>query len=170
MIAQNQDIISFKLLTGKAIERNQRLQIKKQLNESLDRSGQQPYLTPLYYCFPSIELAKEFMLFGADPNQLSFLHCFFTLRPNFDYLKFVVNSSADGGLNLDIDECDVNDLTALGLVYNEQNYSQMQFLIDNGAQTDRPMFENGRTLIMDAALKGNKRMFEYLLKNGASKD
>ena len=46
----------------------------------------------------------------------------------------------------------------------------MQFLIDNGAQIDRPMFENGRTLIMDAALKGNKQMLEYLLKNGASKD
>ena len=43
-------------------------------------------------------------------------------------------------------------------------------MIENGAQIDRPMFENGRTLIMDAALTGNKRMFEFLLKHGANKD
>ena len=46
----------------------------------------------------------------------------------------------------------------------------MQFLIENRAQIDRPMFENGRTMIMDAALTGNRQMLEFLLKNGASKD
>ena len=46
----------------------------------------------------------------------------------------------------------------------------MQFLIENGAQIDRPMFENGRTMLMDAALRGNQRMLEFLLKHGASKD
>ena len=63
------------------------------------------------------------MVFGADPSLLSFLHCFFTLRPNFEYLKFAVASTSEGGLNLDIDECDVNDMTALGLVFKESNYA-----------------------------------------------
>lgn len=41
---------------------------------------------------------------GADPAQLSFLHCFFTLRPNFDYLAFVIKE-----MKLDVEESDVND-------------------------------------------------------------
>lgn len=32
------------------------------------------------------------------------------------------------------------------------------------------MLDNGRTLLMDAALRGNKRMFSFLLKHGANRD
>ena len=46
----------------------------------------------------------------------------------------------------------------------------MKFLVENGANIDRPMFESGRTMIMDAAMIGNKEMFDFLLKQGASKD
>ena len=127
-------------------------------------------MTPLYYCFPSIQLAREFLVFGADPAELSFLHCFFTLRPNFEYLKFCIQSVESGGLGLDVEESDVNDLTALGLLYKESNYSQMKFLVENGANIDRPMFGSGRTMLMEAAMVGNKEMLEFLLRQGASKD
>ena len=51
---------------------------------------------------------------GADPGQLSFLHCYFTLRPNFEYLAFVINE-----MGLDVEESDIQDMTALGLVYKQ---------------------------------------------------
>ena len=51
---------------------------------------------------------------GADPAYLSFLHCYFTLRPNFDYLGFLVKE-----VRMDIEESDVNDCTALGLAYKD---------------------------------------------------
>lgn len=44
--------------------------------------------------------------------MLSFLHCFFTLRPNFDYLAFLIKE-----VKLDVEESDIDNLTALGLVY-----------------------------------------------------
>ena len=46
----------------------------------------------------------------------------------------------------------------------------MKFLVENGANIDRPMFESGKTMIMDAALTGNKEMLKFLLRMGASKD
>ena len=112
--------------------------------------SEQPYLTPLYYCFPSKEIARKFVEKGADPGQLSFLHCFFTLRPNFDYLAFLT-----GELKLDIEESDINDQTALGLVYKAGDQRQIQFLVKNGAKIDRPMFPLGKTILMDAAEKGD---------------
>ena len=64
--------------------------------------NQQPYLTPLYFCFPNKELAKKFVAQGADPAQLSFLHCFFTMRPNYDYLGFAIKE-----MGLDVEESDI---------------------------------------------------------------
>jgi hypothetical protein len=53
----------------------------------------------------------------------------------------------------------VAGLTALGHVYKEQNYEQIVVLVRLGAKIDRPMLENGRTLLMDAAMRGNSGMF-----------
>ena len=74
----------------------------------------EPYLTPLYYCFPNLDLAKIFVRYGADPKHLSFLHCFFTYRPNFKYLEFLIKEC-----KLDLEEEDVEGKTALILVYEE---------------------------------------------------
>lgn len=90
---------------------------------------------------------------------MSFLHCFFTIRPNFDYLRFLI---AD--FKMDIEECDVNGITALGHVYKENNYQQMQFLVAMGANIDKAMFENGKTMLMDAAMKGDSKLFAFILK------
>lgn len=114
---------------------------------------------------PNKELAKLFVLYGADPTELSFLHCFFSIRPNFDYLAFLIQD-----LGLDIEEFDVNGISALGHVYEEQNYEQLSFLVENGADINKQMLENGRTLLMDAALRGNSGMFEFLLKQGADQE
>lgn len=124
----------------------------------MDKTGKQPFLTPLYYCFPDKELARLFCLYGADPSELSFLHCFFSIRPDYDYIGFLVRE-----LKLDIEEYDVSGLTALAHVYEEQNYEQIAFLIRLGANIDRPMLENGRTILMDAAMRGNSSMFGFLL-------
>ena len=102
---------------------------------------------------------------GADPTHLSFLHCYFTLRPNFDYLSFLIKE-----VRLDIEESDINNLTALGLVYKDGDRRQIQFLVQNGAKIDRPMFPMGKTVLMDASERGDTSMFEFLLKMGASKD
>jgi len=155
-IAQSHDVEAFKLLMGKVnpMDRNTKLQIKQQLNKSMDKTGNQPFLTPLYFCQPDKELAKLFCLYGADPSELSFLHCFFSIRPNFDYIEFLITE-----LHLDIEEFDVAGLTALGHVYKEQNYEQIVVLVRLGAKIDRPMLENGRTLLMDAAMRGNSGMF-----------
>ena len=71
---------------------------------------------------------------------------------------------------MDIEECDVNGITALGHVYKEINYQQMQFLVAMGANIDRPMFENGRTMLMDVAMKGDSKLFAFILKQGADRD
>lgn len=73
-------------------------------------------------------------------------------------------------LKLDIEEYDVGGLTALAHVYQEQNYEQIALLVQLGANLDRPMLENGRTLLMDAAMRGNSSMFGFLLGLGASRD
>ena len=82
------------------------------MNASTDPN--QPYLTPLYFCQPNKVLAKKFMEQGSDPAQLSFLHCFFTLRPNFDYLGFIIDE-----MRLDVEESDFKDMTAIGIVYEQ---------------------------------------------------
>jgi hypothetical protein len=33
-----------------------------------------------------------------------------------------------------------------------------------GANIDRPMFENGRTMLMDVAMKGDSKLFAFILK------
>lgn len=43
-------------------------------------------------------------------------------------------------------------------------------MIKMGANIDRAMFSNGETLLMDAAKKGNIKMFNFLLKQGAGRD
>ena len=63
-------------------------------------------------------------MYGADSSELSFLHCFFSIRPDYDYIGFLVRE-----LKLDIEEYDVSGLTALAHVYEEQNYEQIAFLI-----------------------------------------
>lgn len=80
----------------------------------------QPYLTPLYFCCPNKVLATKFLEQGADPAQLSFLHCFLTLRPNFDYLSFLIKE-----MRLDIEESDVRGMTAVGLVYEQGEQKQV---------------------------------------------
>ena len=45
---------------------------------------------------------------------MSFLHCYLTLRPNYEYLGFLIKE-----VRMDVEESDVNDLTALGLVYRD---------------------------------------------------
>jgi hypothetical protein len=97
-----------------ALDHNTLLVVKQQLNKAMDKTGAQPFSTPLFYCSPSQELAKLYCLYGADADELSFLHCFFSIRPNFTYLSFLIKE-----LNLDIDEYDVNGITALGHVYEE---------------------------------------------------
>ena len=47
---------------------------------------------------------------------MSFLHCFFTIRPDYDYIAFLIRE-----LKMDVDEYDVNELTAFGHVYKEQD-------------------------------------------------
>ena len=73
-------------------------------------------------------------------------------------------------MRLDVEESDFKGMTALGLVYEQGEQKQIQFLVQNGAQIDRPMYAMGKTILMDAAEKGNTAMFEFLLKMGASKD
>lgn len=46
----------------------------------------------------------------------------------------------------------------------------MQFLIQMGADIDKQMFENGKTMLMDAAMRGNSQMFAFILKQGADRD
>jgi ankyrin repeat protein len=43
-------------------------------------------------------------------------------------------------------------------------------LIKNGADIDKAMLENGRTLLMDSALRGNSVMFDFLLDRGADRN
>ena len=112
MIAINKDEAAFEAINNRAKSRLHRSQIQQLLNSTHDAS--QPYLTPLYYCQPSKELARKYIAAGAEAGSLSFLHCYFTLRPNFDYLSFLIKE-----VRLDIEESDVNDLTALGLVYRD---------------------------------------------------
>ena len=33
-----------------------------------------------------------------------------------------------------------------------------------GADIDKQMFENGKTMLMDAAMRGNSQMFAFILK------
>ena len=73
-------------------------------------------------------------------------------------------------VKLDVEESDINNFTALGLVYKDGDQRQIQFLIQNGAKIDRPMLQMGKTILMDAAERGDTSMFEFLLKMGASKD
>ena len=42
--------------------------------------------------------------------------------------------------------------------------------MQHGADINRPMYPMGKTILMDAAEKGDAEMFEFLLKQGASKD
>ena len=84
----------------------------------------QPYLTPLYFCSPNKVLASKFVEQGADPSNLSFLHCFFTLRSNLDYLGFLIKE-----MRLDVEESDFKDMTAIGIVYEQGEKKQIQFLV-----------------------------------------
>ena len=48
------------------------------LNMSL--SPKQAYKTPLFLSYPSIELCDLFVSYGANPQKISFLHCYFSYR------------------------------------------------------------------------------------------
>ena len=74
-------------------------------------------------------------------------------------------------LGFDVNETDINEKTAIYHMYQEENYEQIQYLAQNlKAQIDRPMLENGKTLLMDAAMRGNQKMFNFLLRLGANRD
>ena len=93
--------------------------ISQLLNQPL--SPGEPYLTPLYYTFPSMELANMFIQNGALVHELSFLHSYFTYRdsaPSTDSLfNFMHNLSKVHGL--DCNEVDPDGKNAVAHVYEE---------------------------------------------------
>ncbi|CDW86950.1 ankyrin repeat protein [Stylonychia lemnae] len=186
IIAQNKSIDIFKSLVSETSNKYLR-NITQALNVSVDPN--QPYLTPLYYCYPSIELARLFNRYGADASKLSFLHCFFTYnKPQLweraidisksdtqkkgialqsssyqDYLAFLIKE-----LKLDIDEQDVESKTAILHTYEEFRKDQMLFLIQLEADLEVPSLGLGKTMLLDAFHKGYVDLVQFLLKHGAS--
>ena len=123
-------------------------------------------MTPLYYCFPNSELAKLYLRYSADPKLLSFLHCFFTYRPNLKYLGDIVLTE----FKLDVEEEDVEGKSALIFTYEEFKVDQMIFLLNFGANIDRPSCGGGRTMLLDACMRGHSKSVEFLLNHGASSE
>ena len=81
----------------------------------------EPYLTPLYFAFPSIELANKFLDNGALVHQLSFLHCYFTYRKMTSTLDLLFNfmHNLTQMYGFDCDEIDVDGRNAVAIVYEE---------------------------------------------------
>ena len=46
----------------------------------------------------------------------------------------------------------------------------MVFLINFGADINKPACGGGRTMLLDACMRGHPKSVEFLLKHGASKD
>ena len=75
-----------------------------------------PSLTPLFYAFPSLDLARLFHRYGADPRHLSFIHCFFSYPHDPQFLSFLIHD-----LHLNVDEVEpTTGMTTLAICY--QNY------------------------------------------------
>lgn len=92
--------------------------ISQLLNESV--SHLEPYLTPLYYTFPDIDLCQLYVEHQADPQQLSFLHCYFTYRKRSlnsenQFYKFVYNLATK--YKLDCNETDINGKNCAAIIY-----------------------------------------------------
>jgi len=148
----------------------------------------EPYKTPLYFSFPSTALCDLLISAGADPYQLSFLHCYFTYRKQAqrqeDLFKFVYNLVVKH--RLDCNETDIGGRNCVAIVYQDlrddpgsveatvkQNMQELHFLASIGSNLDHKCMDNpsqGRTILLDAAYKGRVELFSYLLTVGANPD
>lgn len=83
LISENSSIAQFNTLLNNTDQNNMFsdytfANIQSMLNAPV--TSEEPYKTPLYFSYPNVELADLLISKGADPHQLSFLHCYFTYR------------------------------------------------------------------------------------------
>lgn len=156
------------------------------LNMSL--SEKQYYKTPLFLSYPSIELCDLFVSYGANPEKISFLHCYFSYRRSMVaenqqmFFKFIHNLVMKHKMN--VNETDIHGRNCISLVYadlrdkpssvwsgsNPINYYEIHFLASIGANMNLKCMDTptiGRTILLDAAYKGRVDLFSYLLITGA---
>lgn len=69
---------------------------------------------------------------------------------------------------MDIDEVDIDGMSALAHVYEEYRKDIMIFLINNGADINLPCLPSNKTMLLDACHRGYKDLVEFFLKRGAS--
>lgn len=154
VIAMNSSIPQFKSLLGNCKHLNSSCDYTSDdiftlLNQSL--SAKQPYKTPLFLSFPSIELCDLFVQFGANPKKISFLHCYFSYRQSMQndnqqiFFKFVHNLVVKHKMN--VNETDIHGRNCIALVYADLrdkpssveqgtpiNYYELHFLNSIGAE------------------------------------
>eukprot|EP00347_Sterkiella_histriomuscorum_P003332 403364693 len=185
IIAQNKSIDIFKSLVSETNNKYLK-QISQAMN--IPSKPNEPYLTPLYYCFPSLELARLYNRYGAESQRLSFLHCFFTYSkpqpwqqqsdseqdskkkqntPNqgntLEYLTFLVKE-----FKLDVDELDIDGKSALVHAYEDYRKDTMSFLIGLSADMEIGCLGQGKTMLLDAFHKGFIDLVQFLLQKGAN--
>ena len=142
----------------------------------------------MYYTFPDADLCQYFIENGADPQQLSFLHSYFTYRKKSkeqnEFYRFVYNLATK--YRLDVNEVDVSGKNCVAVVYESllknpmsvdenirQDHSELQFLRAINCDFDHRCMDDvsiGRTVLLDSAYKGRRGLFEYLLRVGADPD
>ncbi len=71
-------------------------------------------------------------------------------------------------LKLDLDEEDINGKSALIHAYEDYRKDTMLFLLSLGADLELPNLGNGKTMLLDACLKGYSDLVLFLLKNGSN--
>lgn len=103
--------------------------------------------------------------YGAQTENLSFLHCYFTYQPDWPYISFCVKE-----LNLPVDEQDIEGKTALAHCYEELKLEEMSFLLGLGSDINLGCLPDERTLAHDACLKGNYELVSFLFSKGARCD
>ena len=129
------------------------------------------------FCYPNLELAKLFVRYGAEPSRLSFIHQFFTHANFGDNVLDIDKSGLDRpyfeylvkDLQINVNEIDAHGKDAVAYCYEAYRKDYISFLVSGlGASLDQQTMSNGRTILLDSAMRGHIDLFEFLLLKGAN--
>lgn len=157
-IAQNKGHEIFDLLVAHRSKEELEV-ISEALNQSTAKDPSEGDTLPVLYAFPDLKLVRKMVEFGTDVKRLNLLKCMKAYRGD----KPVVQTLVDFGLD---PNTEWEGQTPLWWAHEEGRTDLISLLCKAGAQLES-LNKLGRTVLLEACLKGATAEARLLLRYGA---
>jgi len=157
-IALHQNLKIFKMIVFGC--QGHQAKIANLLNQSTGKLTHLGEDTPLYYSYPSCELANWMIRYGADVKRLNFVQSFRHFKESRPFIELLLRHKIEVNTSC-------NGKSPIWMAFEEARLDLLALMLENGAEVDIPGIK-GRTLLHECCMKGFAPFVELLLKHGAN--